>query len=151
MIEWRVEMGCCSGIRGPAVRKADDGDLTSCPPGRVDRSSLRTRSDSEDGGYTVGVAVDGASHGSPLVLGLGWIRPGTERVSWEVDDETHEVYYVSAGALRVRWSGPSSGESIVGAHDCFYFAPGHSYSIENAGEQEVSFVWTVTPGDPGAA
>lgn len=123
----------------------------SIQPGRVVPSEMRIRTDSADGGFTVAVAVNSESHGSQLVLGLGWMRPGTEMVAWEVDDRTHEAYYMCSGSLRISWSGSDSGELVLGPRECFYFPPGRRYAMENAGEEEASFIWAVTPEDPGAS
>jgi mannose-6-phosphate isomerase-like protein (cupin superfamily) len=122
--------------------------MSAARPSRVSSQELRRATGTSDGGLRLGIAIDGASHGSKLVFGLEWIRPGTERALWAADEETYEAYYVQSGSLRVTWSAPEVGESQLAAGDCFYFAPGHTYGIENVGEDEVVVVWAITPSMP---
>lgn len=120
-------------------------DLRPGAPGRVPPEQIRMRSETADDGFRVGVAIDAASHGTPLLLGLAWIRPGTERVSWHADADTHETYYIQQGRLLVAWDGENEGETEIGPGDSFYFPPGRVYSVENVGDDEVSLVWNVIP------
>jgi mannose-6-phosphate isomerase-like protein (cupin superfamily) len=119
--------------------------MTSEGPGRVAAEEVNLRTDTADGGFTVGVAIDRKAHDSELWFGVGWLEPGTEPVSWSADNRTFEAYYVFSGSLKVDWSGPTIGTEIIGSEDCFYFAPDHTYTIENAGSEKVFIVWTVTP------
>lgn len=116
-------------------------------PDLVTPDRLRVRSETVDGGLKVGVAIDASSHGSEMIFGVAWVRPGTETVSWKADEKTHEAYYVVSGSLRVGWSGPEAGMSTFGAQDCFYFPPGRTYTIENAGDDDAFFVWGMTGPD----
>jgi mannose-6-phosphate isomerase-like protein (cupin superfamily) len=125
--------------------------MNAKPPGRVLRDDWRVRLDTDDGGFSVAVVIDAASHGSPVLLGVEWIRPETEPVSWTADAETHEAYYVSSGHVRVEWLGPTAGDAVVGPEESFYFPPGHRYTVENVGDREAFIVWTVTPSPPPAA
>ncbi len=118
------------------------------PPGRVAASQARRRVETEDGGFEIGIVIDKESHGSPLLLGLEWIRPGTEVSTWSADPETHETYYVQSGRLRVSWSANGTGEEVLGPSDCFYFPPGGTYSVENVGEDDVLVVWSLVPSPP---
>jgi mannose-6-phosphate isomerase-like protein (cupin superfamily) len=118
---------------------------TPNPPGPVGHDELRVRNDTSDGGFKVGVAVDAESHGSPVLLGLAWIRPGTERVSWTADRQTHEAYYLSSGSVRIGWEEPEPRDTEIEAGAFFYFPPGRSYWVENAGEVDALIVWTTTP------
>lgn len=120
-------------------------DLRAGSPGHVLPEQIRMRTDSADGGFRVGVAIDAASHGSPLLLGLAWIRPGTERVSWQAEADAHETYYIQQGRIMVAWEGENAGEIEIGPGDSFYFPPGRTYSVENVGDDEVILVWSVTP------
>jgi mannose-6-phosphate isomerase-like protein (cupin superfamily) len=117
----------------------------SSPPGRVKADALRLRTDTKDGGFTVGVAIDYESHGSDILLGAAWLEPGTERTSWTADDETFEAYYLVSGSLTVEWSGSDAGIAILQPGDSFYFPPSHKYTLENAGADPVHLVWTVIP------
>lgn len=121
------------------------GALVPAPPGPVKAADARRRVETADGGFEIGIVVDAASHGSPLLLGLEWIQPGTEVSSWTADAETHETYYLERGRLKVTWDGPQSGESILEPSDCFYFPPGHTYSAENVGGDEVLVIWSLYP------
>lgn len=98
-----------------------------------------------DGGLKVGVAIDGESHQSRLVMGRAWVEPGTEAVTWELGTDTYEAYYVEAGSLRLSWLGPDPGESVVSADEFFFFPPGGRYAIENVGTERAVFVWAITP------
>lgn len=124
--------------------------MTIRSPSRIEPGRFRTHFATADRGLEVSVAVDASSHDSPVQLGLTRIQPGTEQDSWEADDATHEVYYVISGSVKLGWSGPDSGESVVTAGECFYFPPGRAYTIENAGIDEVFLVWVVSPS-PSAA
>jgi mannose-6-phosphate isomerase-like protein (cupin superfamily) len=115
-------------------------------PTRVPRESIRVYPDTEDGGFRVGVAVEAERQGSLLNFGVKWIQPGTEPVSWDADEQTHETYYVHRGTLQISWHGGEDGEAELGAGDCFYLAPGHSYRLENIGPDEVFAVWAARPG-----
>jgi mannose-6-phosphate isomerase-like protein (cupin superfamily) len=121
------------------------GGLVPAAPGTVKADAARRRVETADGGFEIGIVIDAASHGSPLLLGLEWIKPGTEVSSWTADAETHETYYVERGRLRVTWDGPERGEAMLEPSDCFYFPPGHTYSAENVGEDEVLVIWSLYP------
>lgn len=114
-------------------------------PARVLPAEIRMRTETDDGGFKVGVVIDKQSHGSPLLLGLEWIAPGTEKVSWQAPDDAHEVYYVQQGRVRVEWDGEDAGEVEVSAGESFYFPPALTYSLENVGEDEVFIVWSIVP------
>lgn len=113
-------------------------------PTRLPLEQVHVYDDTPDGGLKVGVAVDAERFGSRLAFGLKWIRPGTERVSWEAG-ETYEVYFVRHGSLKVTWDGDDAGEAVVAAGECFYLPPGRTYSIENVGDDEVRGVWASVP------
>jgi mannose-6-phosphate isomerase-like protein (cupin superfamily) len=127
------------------------GGPAPAPPGPVEAAGARRRVETADGGFEIGIVIDAASHGSPLLLGLEWIQPGTESSSWTADAETHETYYVERGRLLVTWDGAESGEAVLGPTDCFYFPPGHTYSAENVGEEEVLVIWSLVPSPPPQA
>ncbi len=114
-------------------------------PARVLPSEIRMRTETDDGGFKVGVVIDKQSHGSPLLLGLEWIKPGTEKVSWQAPADAHEVYYVQQGRVLVGWDGESAGEVEVSAGESFYFPPALTYSLENLGNEEVFIVWSIVP------
>jgi mannose-6-phosphate isomerase-like protein (cupin superfamily) len=114
-------------------------------PAKVMPDAIRMRTETADGGFRVGFVVDAQSHGSPLLLGLEWIRPGTELSSWEADAETHETYYVQQGRIRVSWQGDDAAEVEVGPGESFYFPPSRTYTVENVGEDEVFVIWGLTP------
>lgn len=115
-------------------------------PGLVKADEARVRYETLDRGFKVGVLIDAVSHDSPLLLGLEWIRAGTEPVSWTADERTHEVYYVVRGQLKVSWT---DAESVtMGPDDSFYFPPGREYTVENAAIDDVFLVWSVVPS-PG--
>ncbi|MGV1049655.1 MAG: cupin domain-containing protein [Solirubrobacterales bacterium] len=122
--------------------------LEPAPPGPVAAASARRRVETEDGGFEIGIVIDAESHGSPLLLGLEWIQPGTEVSTWSADAETHETYYVERGRLRIGWTGAEAGEATLGPSDCFYFPPGGTYSAENVGEDEVLVIWSLVPSPP---
>lgn len=116
------------------------------PPGKVAPGEARVREETQDGGFRVGVVIDRASHGSPLLQGLEWIEPGTEPVSWEADAKTHETYYVVRGRVRISWRSPSdSGSAELVSEDSFYFPPGRRYTAENSGAGQAFIVWALTP------
>jgi mannose-6-phosphate isomerase-like protein (cupin superfamily) len=122
--------------------------MSTSEPAHIPRDQIRVYDDTEDGGLRVGVALDAVRRGSALGFGVKWIKPGTERVSWEAGAATHEAYYVHSGELRVGWVDRASGEAreaIVRGGECFYLAPGHTYSIENAGPDDIFGVWACTP------
>jgi mannose-6-phosphate isomerase-like protein (cupin superfamily) len=117
-------------------------------PGRVRLEAARRRRETADGGFEIGVLIDAESHGSPLLLGLEWIRPGTEPVSWSADAETHETYYVQSGRVRIAWDGEAPGEATLGPTDSFYFPPGRTYTAEALGEEGVFVIWSLVPSPP---
>lgn len=117
-------------------------------PSPVAVAEARRRVETADGGFEIGVVIDAESHGSPLLLGLEWIQPGTEVSTWTADSETHETYYVQRGRLRIRWDGAAAGEAMLGPTDCFYFPPGGTYEAENVGEEEVLVIWSLVPSPP---
>jgi uncharacterized RmlC-like cupin family protein len=123
--------------------------MTPNPPGIVTVDDVRVRYDTDDGGFKVGTAIDADSHGSPVVLGAVWIRPQSEAVTWTADRQTHEGYCVCAGTIRVRWTAHGDGEAVVGPGEYFYFPPGGTYTVTNAGEEEAFLIWTVTPSPLG--
>jgi mannose-6-phosphate isomerase-like protein (cupin superfamily) len=118
-------------------------------PARVPASAVRRRVETRDGGFEVGIAIDAASHGSDVLLGLQWVAPGTARVSWQAGSETHEVYHVVQGALRLSWEGPNEDSCDVAAGDSFFFPPGHGYAVENLGDEPAFVVWAMTPATEG--
>lgn len=103
--------------------------------------------DTDDGGLRYAVAVDVTEDESLLRFGLKWIDAGTEAVSWQAGDGAHETYYVHEGALRIQWSGTEQGQVTVSAGECFYLAPGRSYTIENVGPNDVFVIWAATDQD----
>lgn len=120
---------------------------SASPPSRIPSTGVRRRVETADGGFEVGIAVDAASHGSEVLLGLQWVAPGTEPVSWIASGATHEVYYVVSGRLSVAWSGPAEGSATVAAEDSFFFPPGHEYVVENIGTEPAFVVWAMTPAE----
>ncbi len=118
-------------------------------PSLVPSSGVRRRTETADGGFEVGIAIDAASHGSDVLLGLQWVAPGTEPVSWPAGDSTHEVYHVVEGTLRLSWSGAEDGAADVSAGDSFFFPPSHRYTVENTGERPAFVVWAMTPSTEG--
>jgi hypothetical protein len=114
-------------------------------PARVSRNAARIREETSDGGFKVGVVIDRSSHDSPLLLGLEWIEPGTEPVSWDADEDTYETYYVVQGCVRLSWDGPEPGAAELEAEDSFYFPPARRYTAENIGEDQAFIVWGLTP------
>jgi mannose-6-phosphate isomerase-like protein (cupin superfamily) len=115
-------------------------------PGLVKPAEARVRYETEDEGFKVGVLIDAHSHDSPLLLGLEWIRAGTEPVSWTADEQTHEVYHLLRGRLRVEWE---HGETAtMEPEDSFYFPPDRTYTVEPVGDDDVFLVWSVVPS-PG--
>jgi mannose-6-phosphate isomerase-like protein (cupin superfamily) len=118
---------------------------TMSSPSRVPLVAARTRTETTDGGVKVAAPIDAGSHGSDGLLGLQWVAPGTEIVSWHAGADTHEVYHVVEGALCIRWDGEDPGSSDVSAGDSFFFPPSHQYSVENAGDQPVFVVWAMAP------
>jgi len=119
--------------------------MTPNQPRLLRPDSFHTHYDTDDGGFKVGVAIDGERHGSRLAFGVKWIRRGTERVDWRADDVTHEAYYMQQGTLRVTWADPQAGESTLRTGDCFYLPPGRDYSLQNVGDDDLVLVWAMTP------
>jgi mannose-6-phosphate isomerase-like protein (cupin superfamily) len=116
------------------------GDKRTAPP------PPDPRIETKDEGFKVAVLIDAESHDSPLLLGLEWIKAGTERVSWTADERTHEVYHLLRGRLKVRWG---ERETVtMEPDDSFYFPPGRRYTVEAVGEEDVFLVWSVVPS-PG--
>lgn len=110
-------------------------------PSRVLPADIRMQSETTDG-FKAGIVIDMQSHSSPLQLGLDWIQPGTDVVSWETDAGTHEVYYLQQGSVRIRWNEPDTGDAEVSAGESFYFPPGRRYSLENIGDEEAFIIWS---------
>lgn len=119
-------------------------DRTS-PPSRVLHADIRTHAETADGRFTAGIAIDRHSHNSPLRLGLDWIQPGAEEVSWETDAQTHEAYYLQQGRVRIGWDGADADDMQLSAGEAFYFPPGRRYTLQNVGEEEAVIVWSVVP------
>lgn len=117
-------------------------------PSAVKPEEARVRYETADNGFKVAVLIDAHSHDSPLLLGLEWIKPGTEPVSWTADDVSHEVYYISQGRLKV--SSSEAPSVVLEPEDSFYFPPDHTYTIENIGDEDVFLVWSIVPS-PGHA
>ena len=118
-------------------------------PARVPASKVRRRIETADGGFEVGIAIDAASHGSDVLLGLQWVAPGTEVVSWRAGDATHEVYHVIQGRLRLTWDGDDAGAEDLAAGDSFFFPPARGYSVECLGDESAFVVWAMTPSSEG--
>lgn len=118
-------------------------------PGKVLPADWRRRKETADGGFEVGIVIDRESHGSPLLLGLEWIRPGTEPVSWTADADTHETYWVQEGRVRIAWDGDAAGETVLEPGEAFYFPPARTYTAECVGGDAVFVVWSLIPS-PGA-
>jgi quercetin dioxygenase-like cupin family protein len=106
---------------------------------------MRERTETEDGGFRLRIAIDRSGEGSELWFGEAYLKPGTEPVSWDANDWTYEGYHVTEGSLRITWSGSDAGEAVVAPGEAFYFAPGRRYTLENAGSADAAFVWAVTP------
>lgn len=119
-------------------------DQTS-PPSRVLATDIRMHTETADGGFTAGIVIDRQSHNSPLLLGLDWIQPDTEEVSWETNAQTHEVYYIKQGRVRIGWNGHDAGDAELDAGDAFYFPPARKYTLQNVGNEEAVIVWSVVP------
>jgi mannose-6-phosphate isomerase-like protein (cupin superfamily) len=117
-------------------------------PAKVALKDARVREETEDGGFKVGIVIDRVSHGSPLLLGLEWIEPGTEAVSWHANENTHETYYVVRGQVQVSWDGRDAGTEVVRAEDSFYFPPGRRYTAETIGDEQAFIIWALTPSPP---
>jgi mannose-6-phosphate isomerase-like protein (cupin superfamily) len=120
-------------------------DLPYAPPGPVAPDAIRRHFETDDGGFEVGIVIDAKSHRSPLLLGLEWVRVGTEPVSWAADQATHETYYLQQGQLRVDWEGDHNGTAELRRGDSFYFPPSHRYTIVNTGDEDVFLIWSLYP------
>jgi mannose-6-phosphate isomerase-like protein (cupin superfamily) len=129
-------------------RPNEDNLMTSdqiSPPSRVLREDIRMQTETADGRFTAGIAIDRQSHNSPLRLGLDWIQPGAEEVSWETDAQTHEVHYLQQGRVRIGWDGHDADYVELSAGEAFYFPPGRRYNLQNIGETEAVIVWSAAP------
>ena len=99
------------------------------------------RSETPNDGFRVGIAVDGMEQQSKLFAGCGWMKPASEQVSWDADENKYETYYVISGVLRIGWTGEDSGQADVGPGSTFYFAPGCNYTVDCV--DEAAFVWAI--------
>ena len=127
-----------------AELRADRGPAAA-PPGAITSDEVRVREESPDGKIKVSIAIEQASHGSGMAFGTARVLPEVEAVSWRFPDDTHEAYYVSDGTLKLTWDGSDPGEQVVGPGEYFYFPPGRTYTIQNAGHEEAFFVWAISP------
>jgi mannose-6-phosphate isomerase-like protein (cupin superfamily) len=112
----------------------------------VTLDQARISYDTEDQGFKVGILIDAGSHDSPLLLGLEWIKRGTEPVSWTADEKSHEVHFIVQGHLKI--SSSDGASAVLDPQDSYYFPPGRTYTVENAGDEDVFLVWSITPS-PG--
>jgi mannose-6-phosphate isomerase-like protein (cupin superfamily) len=142
----RATAGAYAGAS--SLRPKEDNLMRSdqiSPPSRVLREDIRMQTETADGLFTAGIAIDGKSHNSPLRLGLDWIQPGAEEVSWETDAQTHEVHYLQQGRVRIGWAGHDADDVELSAGDAFYFPPGRKYKLQNIGETQAVIVWSAVP------
>jgi mannose-6-phosphate isomerase-like protein (cupin superfamily) len=114
-------------------------------PSVVKPDEARVHAETSDNGCRVGVLVDAESHGSAMLHGLEWIDVGSKPVTWTADDETHEVYYLISGRLRVSWHG---GTADLEPGDSMYLPPDRTYMATNVGQEQVFLVWSAVPA-PG--
>jgi mannose-6-phosphate isomerase-like protein (cupin superfamily) len=92
--------------------------------------------------------------GSELMQGVSWMDPGEQTNTWSSraeDDmaegdhwygDVHETYFIIRGYLRLTWEG---GVLELREHDSVYLAPGHTYHLENVGDEPAFFVYSMTP------
>jgi len=119
--------------------------LASVPVVPADQAVTRVR---------IARTVTRARCGSELMQGVCWMDPGERTNTWSSrpgDDAAEgdhwygpveETYFVVRGHLRLIWEG---GELELRANDSAYLAPGHSYQLENVGDEPAFFVYAMTP------
>lgn len=98
--------------------------------------------------------VSRISAGSSLLQGVAWMDPGEQTNTWssrsecDVSDGDHwygdvdETYFIISGRLRLTWD---EGYFDLGPNDSVYLAPGWRYHLENIGEEQAFFVYSMTP------
>jgi mannose-6-phosphate isomerase-like protein (cupin superfamily) len=121
--------------------------MNELQPARIPLAQMQV--ESETPSFRVARLVERGQAGSELVLGLCWMDPDGDAVSWSADAETHEAYFVIAGSVRVRWNGPGAGNEELGPQDAFFFPPAFDYTIENVGTEQAFLVWALTPAPRG--
>lgn len=92
--------------------------------------------------------------GSELMQGVCWMDPGERTNEWssKAADDTapgdhwygpvHETYFIIRGHLRLTWDGEPHD---LHPSDSVYLAPGHTYRLENVGDEPAFFVYAMTP------
>src|SRR4029077_8297384 len=94
-----------------------------------------------------------AEHGSDLLFGATWMKPGEVTGFTSFADNPlregatpygprHEVYFVIKGQLEVVWD---QGVIQVNANEAIFLPPGWSYQNRNRGQEDVFFVYAMTP------
>ena len=124
------------------------GDQMPQSPFRSSLADAPTRLEDEAGLFRTAPLVDPRRGSHSLLLGACWINPGCAPVEWTADADTHEVYYVLSGTVRVTWSGGAPGEATLGPQDALFLAPAWTYTVENAGADDVFLVYAMTPPPP---
>lgn len=92
--------------------------------------------------------------GSELMQGVCWMDPGEQTNTWssrERDDTgegdhwygpVDETYFIVRGHLRLT---TDAGAFELRENDSVYLAPGHTYHLENIGDEPAFFVYSMTP------
>jgi len=92
--------------------------------------------------------------GSELMQGVCWMDPGERTNTWSsrADDDTaqddhwygpvQETYFIVRGHLRLT---TDAGVFELHQDDSVYLAPGHTYHLENVGDEQAFFVYAMTP------
>jgi mannose-6-phosphate isomerase-like protein (cupin superfamily) len=93
---------------------------------------------------TIGRVITRVGQDSSVLLGTFRLEPG-QSGRFELPHRTgmqQEIYFLLAGALRVRWA---DQEVTVGPAQAVFFPAGETYEIESVGDTAVDLVWTGYP------
>ena len=92
--------------------------------------------------------------GSELMQGVCWMDPGEQTNTWSsrTSDDTdkgdhwygpvEETYFIVRGHLRLT---TDAGTFDLRENDSVYLAPGHTYRLENVGDESAFFVYSMIP------
>lgn len=137
-------VSCRSG-QGAYTRTLSAWEPNAESPFRSKLADVSRRLEDEAGLFRIASLVDPRRGSHSLLLGARWISPGCAPVEWTADADTHEAYYVLSGTVRVTWRGEAPGEAMLGREDALFLAPDRTYTVENAGAEEVCLLYAMTP------
>jgi len=104
-------------------------------------------------GMTIARVLTHGDHGSQIMVGVSWMKPGEVSNRWSAEKdrpeepmhfvgEVHEFFFLVRGRLLVEWG---EGSLTMGPMDTVFLPPGRRYQVTNVADEEAFLLYAETP------